>query len=72
MKTIEKPVTTKHKYTVVYATNYMCGSHTNTTTRYAHIETDDLKETLNTDDRFDCSVWFVFEGHCQPQADWMN
>lgn len=52
------------RYTVIYSEYFQTGSHTNSITRFAHIESCNLSETINTDNRFGNNVWFIFEGWC--------
>jgi hypothetical protein len=49
------------KYTIVYGEWLQTGSHSNTITKFDRVETDNLRELIK-DDRYSCSIWFIFEG----------
>jgi hypothetical protein len=60
----------KKKYTVVYSGPRLDRYNTRVTS-YKHIETDDLATAVKLGEDIGdwASVWFIFDGHCQPTKD---
>lgn len=52
------------KYTIIYSEFWNVGSHTNSITKFDYVETDNLMELLKRE-KYDCSVWFIFDGWCK-------
>jgi hypothetical protein len=56
------------KYTIVYGHYFQTGTHTSSVTRFDRVETDNLIELLKSD-KYNCAVWFVFDGWCNLTND---